>query len=354
MNIVNTKKVDHTKQPLFFGEGLSIQRYDVYKYKKLYDLFQQQLSFFWRPEEVDVTTDAAQFKELTDVEKSIFTKNLKYQILLDSIQSRGIPYILHNCSNPELEAAGNAWTLFEQIHSYSYTYVIKNVYPNPSKVLDEIMDDEHIVKRATSVTEYYDTYINSLGDSEYERKKKLYLTLVSINILEGIRFYVSFACSFAFAEQGKMEGNAKIISLINRDENVHLAITQNLLNYLRKNDNEGFQQIVEDCKDEVMKMYYDASNEEIEWAQYLFKDGSIMGLNEDILTRYMQHLTNKRMKSIGLPKLFENVENPINWISKWTESKSVQSAPQETELESYKISSITHDSNNVDFSKFKL
>jgi ribonucleoside-diphosphate reductase beta chain len=354
MSIIKTENVDYTKQPLFFGEDLSLQRYDVFKYKKFYELFQQQLSFFWRPEEIDITTDSGQFKELTDVEKRIFTKNLSYQTLLDSCQARGIPYLLHNCSNPELEAAGNAWTLFEQIHSYSYTYIIKNIYSNPTEVFDSMLEDKEVLKRATSVTKYYDDYINSIGDSEYEKKKKLYLTLISINILEGIRFYVSFACSFSFAERGKMEGNAKIISFILRDENCHLAITQNIINILRKNKDEGFEDVIADCEEDVINMYKDAATEEMEWAKYLFKDGSIMGLNDDILIRYMKYLTNKRMKSIGLPKLFEGAKNPINWITKWTDSKAVQSAPQETELESYKVSSITHDSHSVDFSQFNL
>jgi ribonucleoside-diphosphate reductase beta chain len=354
MSIINTVNVDYSKQPLFFGEGLGMQRYDIFKYKKFYDLYQKQMSFYWRPEETDVTTDAGQFQELSSVEQDIFTKNLKYQILLDTVQARGVPYLMQRCTNPELEACGNAWTFFEQLHSYSYTYVIKNIYANPSEVFDTIYDDEEIIKRATSVTKYYDAYIDTLGQSEYEQKKALYLVLCSINILEGIRFYVSFACSYSFAEVGKMEGNAKIISWINRDENLHLAMTQNILNYFRKNEGEGFKEIVEDCKDDVIQMYQDSAQEEMEWAKYLFKDGSMMGLNADILTRFMKWLTNKRMKSIGLKPIFEDVTNPINWINKWIDSSGVQIAPQETEIESYKVGSIKHDSTTVDFGKFKL
>ena len=229
------KNVDTTKQPLFFGEGLNLQRYDRYKYKKIFDLFLQQMSFFWRPEEVDLSgKEKNDFISLTDHEKFIFTKNLSYQILLDSVQGRGIGHLLHDCSNPEFEAYCKAWEFFETIHSYSYTYIIKNVYANPSEIFDKILTDKEVVKRTVSVTKYYDDVINSIDDKDINsKKKKLYLTLVSINILEGIRCYVSFACSYAMAQNKKMEGNAKIISLINRDENLHLAFTQNVLKYLR-------------------------------------------------------------------------------------------------------------------------
>ncbi|MGL1935304.1 MAG: ribonucleotide-diphosphate reductase subunit beta [Fibrobacterales bacterium] len=351
--IINLKHVDYTKEPLFFGKDLSIQRYDIFKYKKFFDIYQQQMSFFWRPEEINVALDGGQFKGLSENEKWIFTQNLKYQILLDSVQSRAIPFIVERTSNPEFEAAAKAWEFFETIHSYSYTYIIKNIYSNPSEVFDNIINDKEIIKRATSVTEYYNKLIENVPDeSLYDKKKKLYLTLISVNILEGIRFYVSFACSYSFAERGTMEGNAKIISLINRDENIHLAITQNLLNSFRTEKDEGFQKVVKDCEKTVIEMYQKAAEEEMEWARYLFKDGSILGLNEEILIKYMKWLTNKRMKAIGLEGLFPTESNPINWIKNWTESKNVQVAPQETEIESYKVGSFTHDIHNVNFDKF--
>jgi len=355
-NIINKKNIDTTKQPLFFGEDLSLQRYDRYRYKKLFDLFLQQLSFFWRPEEVDLSgKEKNDFLSLTDHEKFIFTKNLSYQILLDSVQGRGISHLLHDCSNPELEAFAKAWEFSETIHSYSYTYIIKNVYPNPSDVFDQILTDKEVLKRTTSVTKYYDDLIGSIGDSNINNKKKrLYLTLVSVNILEGIRFYVSFACAYAMAQNKKMEGNAKIISLINRDENLHLAFTQMVLKYLRENKDEGFQSVVKECEEIVVKMYEDAATEEMEWAAYLFKDGSILGLNETILVQYMQHLTNKRMKSIGIKPIFPDTPNPINWIQSWTESKLVQNAPQETEIESYKIGSFDQDMNKIDVDEFEF
>ena len=349
-HIMNKEKVDFTKQPMYLGEGLNLQRYDVYKNKYFYDSFQQQLSSFWRPEEVNVSLDSDQFKRLSVAEQNVFTKNLKYQILLDSVASRALPYVSQLVSNPEIEAAMSAWALFETIHSYSYTYIIKNVYNDPSEVFDSILDDEQILKRADSLTKYYDDLINSLGDSEYDIKKKIYLTLISVNILEGIRFYVSFACAYSFAETGRMEGNAKIVSLINRDENIHLGMGTTILRKLAQDEDEGFVQVAKDCREHVIEMYKEAAEEEIEWCDYLFEDGGILGLNADILAQYMKWLTNKRMKSLGFESLYPDAKNPISWIDSWTSSKSVQVAPQETEIESYKIGSFENDVKNADFS----
>ena len=355
-SIINKKNVDTTKQPLFFGEGLNLQRYDRYRYKKLFDLFLQQMSFFWRPEEVDLSgKEKNDFMSLTDHEKFIFTKNLSYQTLLDSVQGRGISHLLPDCSNPEFEAFAKAWEFFETIHSYSYTYIVKNVYPNPSEVFDDILTDKEVLKRTKTVTKYYDDLINKIPeDNINDRKRKLYLTLVSINILEGIRFYVSFACTYALAQNKKMEGSAKIVSLINRDENLHLAFTQNVLKYLRDNKDEGFQHVIKECEETVVKMFEDAAKEEMEWAAYLFKDGSILGLNEQILVQYMKHLTNKRMRAVGVKPIFPDTSNPINWIQNWTESKRVQNAPQETEIESYKIGSFDQDMDDIDVNDFNF
>jgi ribonucleotide reductase beta subunit family protein with ferritin-like domain len=355
MTIINFNNVDYTKEPIFLGQKLGIQRYDSFKYPKIYELYNKQLGFFWRPEEISLVKDRGDFKELSAHEQSIFIKNLSYQILLDSVQSRAIPYLVQNCSNPEFETCASAWQLFETIHSNSYTHIIKNIFGTPKEVFDNIYANEHIKSRALSVTKYYDALIEGMKtDNKKDLLTKIYLTLVSVNILEGIRFYVSFACSFAFAENKMMEGNAKIISLINRDENVHLAITQNLLKYIRNEESEGFLDIVKENEDTVIKMYQDAANEEIEWAEYIFKDGSMMGLNTQILTQYMKWLTNKRMSSIGVATLYGRVENPISWIKNWTESKDVQYAPQETEQISYRSSSVSSDMDKLDFKKYKL
>lgn len=352
-----SNNLDFTNLPLFFGsESLGIQRYDKFRYEKIFNMFKQHISYFWRPEEINLSKDRADFQSLTDHEKFIFTKNLGYQILLDSVQSRGISNLLENCSNQEVELFAKTWEFFETIHSYSYTYIIKNIYSNSSEVFDSIMKDEEILKRASSVTYYYDQLINSIPDeSEYDRKKKLYLTLVSINILEGIRFYVSFACSYCFAQNKKMEGNAKIISLINRDENLHMGFSSFLLKTMRDEWEEGFQKIVTDCEPIVIKMYEDAAKEEMEWADYLFKDGSIIGLNAEILTQYMKWLTNNRMKIIGLTPIFDKVQNPISWINQWTGgSTQVQNSPQQTQIQSYISGSFKQDVDDESWDEFSF
>lgn len=677
-SIINLDVVDTTKEPLFFGKPLNIQRYDRHKYQKIFELFRQHMTFFWTPEEVSISKDRADYKDFTDQEKFIFTKNLGYQILLDSVQSRGIGNLVEKCSNPELEAFASIWQFSETLHSYSYTYVIKNLYPNPSEIFDEVLKDQEILKRATSVTKYYDDMINGLNDDNiHEAKKKLYLTLMSVNILEGIRFYVSFACSYCFAQNKTMEGNAKIISLINRDENCvtpdtevltpngwvrfdnlgttqdvaqynkdhsisfvrpskiinkeydgdmyriktivggvdqmvtpdhrviyrhsatgeikeqtakdfncnyikeiikaapisneygeesltdhqklliaiqadgtildknfrnggchvvtfrfsgerkkgqlesllnnlgyewsksrvleqknthqyhvkipndrpltnsfsewvdsydniskswcsefieevvkwdghirdysenslyyssvdeenvdvvqtlsclcgykthkykevddreysyndihrlsiitdkdsqsgqslnktlvenykgrvycvsvpsgmflarrngnifvtgncHLGFTQNILKYLRKNPEEGFQDVVKECEPIVQQMFKDAADEEIQWAKYLFENGTLIGLNDEILIQYMKHLTNRRTTAIGVTNVFEDTKNPINWIKNWTESGNIQPAPQEVEKDSYLIGSFNQDVTKETFNDFEL
>lgn len=354
-NIINLREVDYTKEPLFFGEELSIQRYDKFRYEKIFNMFKQHISYFWRPEEVNLSRDKGDFNALSDHEKFIFTKNLGYQILLDSVQSRGISHLLDDCSNPESELFAKTWEFFETLHSYSYTYIIKNIYPNSSDVFDTILKDDEILKRMTSVTKYYDDLIDRIPDDSIDaKKKKLYLTLVSINILEGIRFYVSFACSYCFAQNKKMEGNAKIISFINRDENLHMGFTTQLLRFLADDPSEGFQHIVKDCEEIVYQMYRDAAAEEMEWAKYLFKDGTMIGLNSEILIQYMKWLTNNRLKSIRLNPIFDKVPNPISWITNWTESKSIQEAPQETEKETYVVGAFQQLDENENFDEFSM
>ena len=354
-SLVNLKNdIDYTKEPVFFGESLNLERYDRFKYVGFFELFKKQLNSFWLPEEIDLSKDRLDYKNMTENEKFIFTSNLKYQILLDSVQSRGIHHLTEDLSNPEVEAFCSAWAMFETLHSYSYTHIIKNVYPIPGEVFDNILNDEQIIKRTVSVTKYYDDMINSLGDSIEERKKKLYLTLMSINILEGIRFYVSFACSYAFAQNGKMEGNSKIISLINKDENLHLGFTQKLLVDLKTKEDEGFMEVAKECEPIVIEMFKNAAEEEMEWAEYLFKDGAMLGLNSEILKRYMMFLTNQRMKAIKLEPIFERVKNPINWINAWTTSEGTQSAPQETEIDSYNIGSVKSDLNDIKFDEFNF
>jgi ribonucleoside-diphosphate reductase beta chain len=336
-DLINLTNLDFTKETIFFGSGLGLQRYDVFKYKKFEEFTKRQLSYFWIPDEIELGKDKSDFVRMNEAEQHIFTSNLKYQILLDSVQGRGIlgaltPYI----SLPEFESCCNVWQFFENIHSRSYTHIIKNIYPNPTEVFDSILDNEAILKRANTVCDEY----NHIFSNTSITKEDIYLLLISINILEGMRFYVSFACSFAFAELDKMVKSAKIMQQISRDESIHLQITQYVINILSSDDSD-FETIIQDNKDKVLGMYLTAAEQEIEWAEYLFQYGAILGLNTEILTQYIQWLTNNRLTAIKLPKLFEaSNKNPLPWMNNWLNSDKKQVAPQESEVTSYLIGGI--------------
>ena len=375
LTVFNSNEVDYKKQPMFFGKPLGVQRYDTYKYPIFERLTVQQLGYFWRPEEISLQKDRGDYLTLRPEQKHIYTSNLKYQIMLDSVQGRGpamafLPY----CSLPELEACIESWGFMEMIHSRSYTYIIKNIYADPTTVFDTIIHDEKILERAKTVTGSYDEFINSAHyygvtdewrhknegveyaqQSLYELKRKLYLAIMNVNILEGIRFYVSFACSFAFGELKLMEGSAKIISLIARDENCHLAITQNILNKWSSEDSD-MRKIAKEEEKNVYRMFENAVNEEKRWADYLFKDGSMIGLNDKLLYQYIEWIANRRMKAIGLTPQYDipAKNNPLPWTQYWISSKEVQVAPQETEISSYLIGGITQDMKSDSFAEFKL
>ena len=376
MTVFNTEEVDTKKQPMFFGKPLGVQRYDNFKYNQFENLTKQQLGYFWRPEEVSLQKDRGDYQSLRPEQKHIYTSNLKYQIMLDSVQGRapGMAFLPY-CSLPELEACMEVWSFMEMIHSRSYTYVIKNVYPDPSEVFDKILNDNRILERAASVTESYDTFINYAQEwgqgnmwkedwkaspssvwTRKDLKRHLYRAVANVNILEGIRFYVSFACSFAFGELKLMEGSAKIISLIARDENQHLAITQNIINNWRKGDDPEMKEIVKEEEQWTYNMFDRCVNEEKIWAEYLFKDGSMIGLNDKLLHQYVEWIANKRMKSIGLKPVYDIParNNPLPWTQHWISSKGLQVAPQETEVESYIVGGIKQDVKKDTFSGFKL
>jgi ribonucleoside-diphosphate reductase beta chain len=363
-SVFNTEnKVDHTQVLAFLDPsgGPTIQRYDTLKYKQFDQLTDKQLGFFWRPEEVDIYKDTTDFRSLTVHEQHIFTSNLKRQILLDSVQGRApVEAFSPIVSLPELENWITTWTFSETIHSRSYTHIIKNVYSNPSKIFDEIMDIAEIIDCAEDISKNYDElielagYYNLLGEGThsingkevtvdlYELKKKLWLALMSVNILEGVRFYVSFACSWAFAELKKMEGNAKIIKLIARDENLHLAGTQMLLKLLKKDDPD-YEKIAEETEAECIKMFVDAVNQEKVWAEYLFKDGSMIGLNVQLLSDYIEWIATRRMQNVNLTSPYSVKSNPLPWTQKWISGSEVQVAPQETEISSYTVGAIKQD-----------
>ena len=359
----NNKK-DATQVKAFFDDAPTIARYDKQKYAWIEKLTDKQLGFFWRPEEVDIYKDAKDFKDLTVHEQHIFTSNLKRQILLDSVQGRA-PTIAFGpiCSLPELETWITTWAFSETIHSRSYTHIIRNIYPNPSKVFDEIMDIPEIVDCAGDISKYYDDLIEHNNNqinannrylyNRYDHKKALWLALMSVNVLEGVRFYVSFACSWAFAEVKRMEGNAKIIKFIARDENLHLAGTQQLLKALPKEDAD-FARIAEETKDECINLFVGAVEQEKAWASYLFRDGSMVGLNEALLSEYIEWIANKRMTAVGLPTTYKGGSNPLPWTQKWISGSEVQVAPQETEITSYVNGGVKKDVNSDTFKGFSL
>nr|WP_299039640.1 class Ia ribonucleoside-diphosphate reductase subunit beta [uncultured Psychrobacter sp.] len=374
-SIFNQTQNNALTEPMFFGQPVNVARYDQQKHPIFEQLIEKQLSFFWRPEEVDVSKDRIDFSNLSSHEQHIFISNLKYQTLLDSIQGRSPNIVLLPLvSIPELETWIETWSFSETIHSRSYTHIIRNIVNDPGLVFDDIMQNEHILERASDIAGYYDElYRNSQLYSLYgagthkvngeeisvdlrSLKKQLYLCIMAVNVLEAIRFYVSFACSFAFAERKLMEGNAKIIKLIARDEALHLTGTQHMLNLMRNGkDDPEMVEIAEECHEQGIEIFRKAAEQEKEWAGYLFKDGSMIGLNKDILCQYIEYITNLRMEAVGLPSAFPNSKsNPIPWINTWLSSDNVQVAPQETEISSYLVGQINSDLSDSDFDDFEL
>ncbi|UOO88780.1 ribonucleotide-diphosphate reductase subunit beta [Vitreoscilla massiliensis] len=362
-------------EPMFFGQSVNIARYDQQKYEIFEKLIEKQLSFFWRPEEVDVSQDRLDYSNLPEHEKHIFISNLKYQTLLDSIQGRSPNVaLLPIVSIPELETWIETWSFSETIHSRSYTHIIRNIVHEPSTVFDDIVTNEYIIRRAEEIAQYYDDLIQAtqhyhlFGEGTHqvagetitvslrELKRKLYRCMMCVNALEAIRFYVSFACSFAFAERELMEGNAKIIKLIARDEALHLTGTQHILNLLRSGqDDPEMAEVAAECEQDCYDLFKRAAMQEKEWAEYLFKDGSMIGLNKDILGQYIEYITNLRMIAVGLQPAFEGAnQNPIPWINAWLSSDNVQVAPQEVELSSYLIGQIDSELSADDLGDFEL
>lgn len=375
MSVLNlTPHRDHTTSLAFLDAqgGVGMQRYDTLKYRQFDKLTDKQLGFFWRPEEVDILRDAKDFRDLTEWEQHIFTSNLKRQILLDSVQGRSPGLVFGPLvSLPELETWIVTWTFSETIHSRSYTHIIRNIYSDPGRVFDDMLEVEEIVQCARDITRYYDELADYsaqyqvLGEGEHtvngkkirlsqrELKRRIWLALASVNVLEGIRFYVSFACSWAFAELKKMEGNAKIIKFIARDENIHLASTQQLLKILPQDDPD-YQDIQRECEPEVRAMFESAVEQEKTWARYLFRDGSMIGLNEQLLSDYIEWIAHKRMTAIGVANSYRGGSNPLPWTAKWIAGADVQVAPQETEIVSYVIGGTRQDVDSTTLSGLSL
>ncbi|EBK7480031.1 ribonucleotide reductase of class Ia (aerobic), beta subunit [Shigella phage ESh32] len=386
--VFNTNPVDVLKEPMFFGSGLGIARYDIQRHKVFEDLTEKQLSFFWRPEEVNLMMDAAQFNKLPQYQQNIFTNNLKYQSLLDSIQGRAPSAVLMSLiSDPSLDTWVATWTFSETIHSRSYTHIMRNLYTDPSKVFDEIVLDKAIMKRAESIGRYYDdvldktriwenakenfsyfaeneydleAYSNSLTHLEECKRdlmKSLYLCLHVINALEAIRFYVSFACTFNFHKNMEiMEGNAKIMKFIARDEQLHLKGTQYIIRQLQSGtDGDEWVKIAQECEQEAVDIFMEVNRQEKDWAVHLFKDGDVPGLNTNSMWSFIDYLTVSRMKQCGLPCPITDapVKHPYPWIREYLNSDNVQSAPQEVELSSYLVAQIDNDVDDKVMMSFK-
>ncbi len=365
---------DPLLEPMFLGNSVNVARYDQQRYIAFEKLIEKQLSFFWRPEEVDVSKDRADWQGLTASERHIFISNLKYQTLLDSVAARSVnAVLLPLVSLPELETWVETWAFSETIHSRSYTHILRNLFTDPSEVFDDIVVNPAILKRATSIAKYFDQVIlttqllQSQGEGTYEvegeqievsarkLKERLYLAICSVNALEAIRFYVSFACSFAFAERELLEGNAKIIKLIARDEALHLTGTQHILNnWASGKDDPEMKEISDALKDEGLQIFMDVVEQEKEWAQYLFKDGSMIGLNAQILNQYIEYISNQRLVAIGFPAPFEVKSNPLPWMNAYLVSDNVQVAPQETEISSYLVGQVDSSVSSDDFDDFDL
>lgn len=376
--VFNTQQVDVLNEPMFFGSGLGIARYDIQRHKVFEDLTEKSLSFFWRPEEVNLMLDSAQFNKLPQFQQDIFTNNLKYQSLLDSIQGRAPSAVLMALiSDPSLDTWVATWTFSETIHSRSYTHIMRNLYTDPSKVFDEIVLDEAIMKRAESIGKYYDdvlvktrewenakeifkcfseneydldAYSNSLMHMEeckHDLMKSLYLCLHVINALEAIRFYVSFACTFNFHKNMEiMEGNAKIMKFIARDEQLHLKGTQYIIRQLQSGtDGDEWVQIAKECEQEAVDIFMEVNRQEKEWAAHLFKDGTCPGINTQSMCAFVDYLTVSRMKQCGLPCPITDAptKHPYPWIREYLNSDLVQAAPQEVEISSYLVAQIDND-----------
>lgn len=351
MSIFKPTSKPHLVQPMFLGEPVDVARYDEVKYPWIDKLTDRQLSFFWRPEEIDLSKDAIDFRErLDDNERHVFVSNLKYQTLLDSVQGRAPTAAFGSITSlPELETWIVAWAFSETIHSRSYTHIMRNVFVNPTEILDSITLTPEILERAATVTSEYDRLIhlnNSMGlmghslllktYSLHEHRKQVFKTLVSVNILEAIRFYVSFACAWSFNERGLMEGNSKIITLIARDEALHLSGTQLMLQAIMQGgEGVDWQLSVSDCYDDLRRMFAEAVEQEKMWAHYLFKDGSIIGLNAAILSQYIEYIADVRLKALGFAPVYGIKRNPLPWTNAYINRDAVQVAPQEVELSSY-------------------
>lgn len=362
---------DYSKQPMFFGESTAIARYESPKHPTIEKLTVDALSFFWRPEEINLTTDSTQFKKLHLRDQRTFTLNLLYQAIMDTVQGSAPSEILGPiCSDIGLDTWIQTWTFFETIHSRSYTHIIRNLYNNPTEVFDSVVLDDQIMARAASICKYYDELevqwtlysadkIRGIATDNqlYELKKAFYLCLHTINALEAIRFFVSFINTFNFFETQKvMEGNSKIMTFIARDENLHHQGTRYMIKRLQSGE-EGHEwiKIAEECRDEATDIFLATNSQEKEWCTYVYKDGAPQGLSVGLVSDYIDYATVPRMNELGLDSssIVAPKRNPFPWLTKFLKSNTVQAAPQEVEIGSYLVSQIDNDITDAIMEKYK-
>jgi ribonucleoside-diphosphate reductase beta chain len=341
-------KTDYLNRKMFLDPAgpVTIQRFEEVKYNKISDFEKTARGFFWVPEEISLTKDANDFKEASDAVKHIFTSNLLRQTALDSLQGRGPSQIFTPViSLPELEALVYNWTFFEtNIHSRSYSHIIRNIYNVPKEIFATIHDTKEIVEMASSVGKYYDDLhmINCRKEAgekinEYTHVKAIWLALNASYALEALRFMVSFATSLAMVENKIFIGNGNIISLILQDELLHKGWTAFLINQVVKEDSR-FAQAKADCEAEVYQLYKDVIREEKEWAEYLFKKGPVIGLNAPILSDFVDYTATAALKEIGIKyQATAPKSTPIPWFNKHTDTSKKQTALQENESTNYVI-----------------
>ena len=343
-----TQKTDYLNRKMFLDPAgpVTIQRFEEFKYPKVSDFETTARGFFWVPEEVSLTKDASDFKNASDAVKHIFTSNLLRQTALDSIQGRGPTQVFQPVvSLPELEALMLNWGFFEtNIHSRSYSHIIRNIYNVPKDVFNTIHDTEEIISMAASIGRYYDDLhvLNSRKElgievSEKEHIRAIYLALHASYALEAFRFMVSFATSLAMVENKIFIGNGNIISLILQDELLHNGWTAYLINQVVKDD-ERFAQAKAECEAEVIQIYKDVIDEEKAWAEYLFQKGPVIGLNANILRDFVDYTAFGALKDIGI-KYWNpySKTTPIPWFNKHSDTSKKQTALQESESTNYVI-----------------
>jgi len=350
-------KTDYLHRKMFLDPAgpVTVQRFEEVKYNKLAKFEQEARGFFWVPEEISLTKDAQDFKDASDTVKHIFTSNLLRQTALDSLQGRGPSQIFTPvCSIPELEALMYNWSFFEtNIHSRSYSHIIRNIYNVPKDVFNTIHDTEEIVDMASSVGDYYDRLhvINCRKEAGEEvdeglHIKAIWLALNASYALEAFRFMVSFATSLAMVENKIFIGNGNIISLILQDEIGHKDWTGWIINQVVKED-PRFAAAKAECEAEVYAMYMDVIREEKTWADYLFKHGPVIGLNAQILKDFVDFTAFNALKEIGIKYTAEHPRStPIPWFNKHVDTSKKQTALQENESTNYVIGVM---SDNLDY-----